>query len=360
MIEDVIDAGDEEPVDVGADIRERRTEMLAEPRGGFRRHERPPGNVRRGGRPLEALNLGALGFRDVARRVQIQQVGWCAVCLVAHLPPPLARPPRPLDGERLEQQIRDGLAVVGKHAGVDVGAFSTRRLFTTRVHEKRWQVPAEVVSTPLLKLREERWCPVRLTCRIVDFVRVVEERAQARQSMSGKGAIERREVAANRVAGEMVDDVALATGSGALDELAVPPGKERVKPPPAGGRGPVEYPAGSDTSGQIQDFPRIVEGHQHDEWQVAWILHLLERQGLEVLVRRYRIGKVRDLDRARIRSDHGLCRGTRPRWIARRAFVDDVNLVAERPHERRLPQPDGLAQPLAAAEDPGLVHEGSR
>ncbi len=88
MIEDVVDAGDEEPVDVGADIRERRTEMLAEPRRGLSRDERPPGNVRRGGRPLEALNLGALGFRDVARRIQIQQVGGCAVRLVAHLPPP--------------------------------------------------------------------------------------------------------------------------------------------------------------------------------------------------------------------------------------------------------------------------------
>ncbi len=158
----------------------------------------------------------------------------------------------------------------------------------------------------------------------------------------------------------MVDDVALAAGSGALDELAVPSGKQRVKPPPAGGRGPVEHAAGPDTSRQIQDVPRIVEGHQRDEWQVARILHLLERQGLEVLVRRHRIGKVGDLDRLRIRSDHGLRRRIRPRWIARRAFVDDVNLVAERAHERRLPQPDGLGQPLAAAEDPGLVRQRPR
>ena len=104
VIEDVVDAGDEEPVDVGADIRERRAEMLAEPRRRFRRDERPSGDVGRGCRPLEALNLGALGFRDVGRRVQVQQIGWGAVRLVAHLPPAVVRPLRPFDGERLEQR----------------------------------------------------------------------------------------------------------------------------------------------------------------------------------------------------------------------------------------------------------------
>ena len=39
------------------------------------------------------------------------------------------------------------------------------------------------------------------------------------------------------------------------------------------------------------------------------------------------------------------------RRIARRAFVDDVNLITEGTNERRLTQPDGLGQPLAATKD---------
>ena len=43
--------------------------MLAEPRRGLGRHELASGDVCRGGCPLESLDLGALGFRDVARRI---------------------------------------------------------------------------------------------------------------------------------------------------------------------------------------------------------------------------------------------------------------------------------------------------
>ena len=266
--------------------------------------------------------------------------------LVAHLPPAVVRPLRPLDGERLEQQIRDGLAVVGEHASVDVDLRGTPRLDRDFGDEQGRQVPPEVVSTPLLEFGEERRGPVRLTGRIVHLVRIVEERTQSRQGMSGEGAIEWREVAANGVTGEMVDDVALATGGGALDQLAVPSGKERVEPPPAGGSGPVEHSVGADTSGQIDDVARICEGHQHDEWQVARILHLLERQRLEVPVRRYRLGQVGDLERARVRSDHRLRRRTGPRGIARCALVDDVNLIAQRSNERRSAAA-GRARPTA-------------
>ena len=111
--------------------------------------------------------------------------------------------------------------------------------------------------------------------------------------MSGEGAIERREVAADGVAREMVDDVALAAGRGALDELAVPAGKERVERPAAGGAVQSSRPSAPTRARQIDDVARIAKAISTRERQIARILHLLERQRLEVLVRRDRLGKVR-------------------------------------------------------------------
>src|SRR5262249_35723585 len=105
---------------------------------------------------------------------------------------------------------------------------------------ERRQMPPQVVATPLLELLEEPRRPIRLSGRIVDLVRVVEERAKPLDAMPRERAIEAREVMMNRVAREMIDDVPFAAGRGALDELAVPAEKHAVERPRPGRRRPVE------------------------------------------------------------------------------------------------------------------------
>ena len=146
-----------------------------------------------------------------------------------------------------------GLAIVGEHAGVDVVGVAP---------EERGQMTAQVVSAPLLELLEKRRCPIRLTGRVVDFVGVVEKRAQPNQGVACERAIEPREIGEDRIAGEMVDHVAFAAGRRALDELAVPSEKERVQRPPAGRGRPVEGAVGSDAGRQIQRLTRIAVRHQ--------------------------------------------------------------------------------------------------
>ncbi len=91
----------------------------------------------------------------------------------------------------------------------------------------------QIVAAPLLELLEHARRPVRLARRIVDFVGVVEERAESVQAVPLEGAIERQQVLPDGVRREMIDDVPFAAGSCALDELAVPSGEDRIERPAA-------------------------------------------------------------------------------------------------------------------------------
>ena len=233
VIHDVVDAGDEEPIDGRPHVGQPHAEVFAEPRRGLGRHQPPSGHVRRGRRPFEPLNLGAFGLRNVARGVEIEQAGRRSVGLIADETAVTFGPRRPLRRERLEEQIRDGFAIVREHARAHVGVTAT---------EERREMPAEIVAAAFLEFGEEARRPIGLASRVIDFIGVVEERAKAAETMSRERAIERQQILSDRVGREMVDDEALTPGRGALDQFPVPAGEEGVECPTALGGDPVQPP----------------------------------------------------------------------------------------------------------------------
>ena len=295
VIHDVVDAGDEEPIDGRPHVGQPHAEMFAEPRRGLGRHQPPSGHVRRGRRPFEPLNLGAFGLGNVARGVQIEHAGRRSVGLIADETALTSGPRRPLGRERLEEQIRDGFAIVREHARAHVAVTTT---------EERRKVPAEVVAAAFLEFGEEARRPIGLAGRVIDFIGVVEERAKAAETTSRERAIERQQVLSDRVGREMIDDQALTSGRGALDQLAVPAGEEGVQRPAALRGDPVQPPVRLHARREIDGVARLRIGHQHRERQIARILHLLQRERLQVLVGRDRLDEIADGERPGFGPDH--------------------------------------------------------
>src|SRR5262245_19199980 len=110
---------------------------------------------------------------------------------------------------------------------------------------------SQVVATPLLKLVEEPSRPVRLPARIIHLVRIVEERAKTIETVTRERAIESFEVVANRIAREVIDDVAFAARRRPLDQLAVPSEEDSVESPGSGRRGPLQPTGRTDMRRQI-------------------------------------------------------------------------------------------------------------
>ena len=204
-------------------------------------------------------------------------------------------PRRPLGRERLEEQIREGFAIVREHARAHVAALGA---------EERREVPAQVVAAAFLEFGEEARRPIGLAGRVIDFIRIVEERAKAAETTSCERAIERQQVLFDRVGREMVDDQALASGRGALDQLAVPAGEEGVQRPTALRGDPVQPPVRLHARREIDGVASIRIGHQHRERQIARILHLLQRERLQVLVGRDRLDEIADGERPGFGPDH--------------------------------------------------------
>ena len=347
----MVHAGDEELIDCRLDLGEPHAKVLAEPGCGLRRHEAASGDVRGGRRPLEPLNLGAFGLGHVAGGVQVEDARGRSVRLVAHLTSVASRPRCPFGRERVEQQVRDRFPIVRQHARADVvGALA----------EELWQVLPQIVAAALLELLEHARRPVRLPRRIVDLVGIVEERAESVQAVPLESAIERQQVLPDCVRRKMIDDIPFAAGGCALDELAMPSGEDRIERPPARRCNPVQAAVRLNPRGQIQSVARVGVGHQQRERQVARILHLLERQRLQIAVGRHRLDQIGNLNGARFGPNHRRLRRGATRWISGRAFVDDVNLVADGADERCLTQRDGLGQTLAAGERPRFVDERPR
>ena len=142
----------------------------------------------------------------------------------------------------------------------------------------------QIVAPALLELLEHARRPVRLARRIVDLVGIVEERAESVQAVPLESTIERQQVLPDRIRRKMIDDIPFAAGSCALHELAVPSGEDRIERPPARRCHPVQAAVGLNPRGQIQSVTRVGVGHQQRERQVARILHLLERQRLQIAV----------------------------------------------------------------------------
>jgi hypothetical protein len=137
---------------------------------------------------------------------------------------------------------------------------------------------AKIVAAPLLELGEETRRPVRLPRRIVDLIGVVEEGAQATKRVSAEGAIERHEIRLDRVGGKVIDDEAFPAWRGALHQLAVPRAEKRVERPAPLWCGPLQVPVRLNARGQVHAVAAVRIRHEHDEWEVARILELLESQ----------------------------------------------------------------------------------
>ena len=162
----------------------------------------------------ETLNLW-----DIDGGIEVEQVGWRAVSLVAHEDTMAMRPVHPLLGEVLQEEVAERLAVVGQDSvsGLAVGGLAVSGFPADRVllAQQFGQVLAQVVAATLLKFVEECWRPVGT----IDLVAVVEERMRPADARFGKGFVETFQVVAHGIAVEVVDDKPLATRGCALHLL---------------------------------------------------------------------------------------------------------------------------------------------
>src|SRR5262245_8933284 len=102
-------------------------------------------------------------------------------------------------------------------------------------------MPAKIVAAPLLELSEEARRPVGLSCRIVDLIGIVEERAKAAKTVSAERPIEREQILLDRVGREVIDDEPFSARCRAFHELAVPCAEQRVKSPASLRRRPTQF-----------------------------------------------------------------------------------------------------------------------
>src|ERR1044071_8757148 len=128
-----------------------------------------------------------------------------------------------------------------------------------------------------------------------------------------------------RLGREVVDDVALAAGRGALDHLAVPALEEAVELPTPLRRDPVERAFGVDARSEVERLALVRIGDQGLQRQRLLETHLVERKLLQV----------------RVRAD-GL------------AQVFKLRPPPDRAHQRLLHRTHRLAEARAAAQLPRL------
>ena len=188
VIDDVVDASDEEVIDGRADVGKRRPEVFAQPCGRLRRDEPASRDIRRGGRPLEARDFGPFGLGDIACGVEVEQIRRGPVRLVSHGVSAAAGPRGPLGRKGFEQEIGDRLPIIRERPNVEVGVARS---------EQGRQVLPEIVAATFLELVEKHRRPVPLPRRVIHLVRVVEEGAQAAGGMRAERPIEPCQVCPN-------------------------------------------------------------------------------------------------------------------------------------------------------------------
>ena len=121
MIEDMIDAAKEEEVDGLLGIAQCAEEMFVEPRAALAADELLAGKV--GGRrcSLNANQVTSFDFRHVGHGIQIQDVGWRTMRLVAYSFSALFGPLAPRHGIFFEDERLNDLTEVVGHAVVHFG-----------------------------------------------------------------------------------------------------------------------------------------------------------------------------------------------------------------------------------------------
>ena len=276
VVEDVVDAGQEVGVHGGLDIAQGGVEMLVQPGGGLGGGERLVGHMGGRGGGLHADDAAALRLGDVAHAVQVQDVGGGAVGLVADA---LALPGGPLlpePGVFLAEQFPDGLPVVEDHAVL--------HLRVARGAEQFGHMGLEVIAAAGLEFGEEFRGPVGIAPGVVHLVGIVEIVADLADVAAREGLVELLQVVLDGRAREMVDYIALAAGTGALHELAVPAQEQRADRPVAFRRRPVQRPVRLHTPGQFLVGPVRPVGRHGNQREFQRIAHLLIGVLLEPVV----------------------------------------------------------------------------
>ena len=242
MEQQVVHARKVEPVRRPLHERERRLEVLAQPRERLGRGELAAGHVGGGGRELEARDHRLvhlpehLGLRDVGGGIEVDEVAGRAVRLVARQAAALVRPRRPVP-HVVEVQLAERCAVVAPHARDRVGI---------AVPGERGDLDTRVVAAPGLELLED----ARGEGGAVVLVRVVEVRARRARAEAREGLVEAAQVATQARDREGVDDVALAPRRRALHLLDRPLGHGGVDAK-APRRAPVEAAFGPHAARQL-------------------------------------------------------------------------------------------------------------
>jgi len=163
-------AGQEEEVDGLFDFFQGGFEMVFEPCGRLRRGQFFTGDVGHRGGCFDLDDVFAFCFGDVGGGVQVEDVCWGAVGLVADDVAALLGPVVPALSIVFEDQVGEGFSVVGEDSGVDVGGVAA---------QEGWQVMAEVVSAAFLEFVEEVGSEVGFSAGVVDLIGIVKPGAKA-------------------------------------------------------------------------------------------------------------------------------------------------------------------------------------
>ena len=172
-------------------------------------------------------------------------------------------PCRPAAGEVLQQQVGECLAVVGDDACGGVGAFLRQEL---------GQVFLQLVAAAFVELVEEPLRPVRL----VDFVGVVED--VVREGGSGERFVKLCQVAVHGMRREVVEHVALPSGSCPLHLLPGLPAEGGYQPPFALRCVPGEGSL-TDVGSQVEALSAVRECHQAFQHGVRLLLGIVHTDG---------------------------------------------------------------------------------
>ena len=212
----VVDTAGEQQVQFGLYLRQRRTEMLCQPRHRLAGRQQFAGDVGCTRRVFqrsaaaqriqvkalvvaqtldaEAVQVEVLRLGDVGLGIQVYQVAGRAVRLVASGGSVAVRPLCPLAGEVLLEHVRQRLTVVGIHLLVAV--------------QQLVQVLVELIAAARLKLLKHLRRPVGL----VYLIRVVEEAVRPFGTRLRELRVEVFQVLCHGISVEIVDHQPLAAG----------------------------------------------------------------------------------------------------------------------------------------------------
>ena len=230
MEEYVVHSRHEHQVEVGLALAQRCAEMFGKPCEGLARRVGLAGEMGTRRRIFQHRQVGEVflreagvgaqafdakvaqaetfAFRNIHSCIEVNQVGWRTMCLIAREGSVCIGPAGPLLREVGEQHLAQGLAVVGEHTLAGVGA--------ERVGgDEEVELLFQLIAPAFGKLTQKGGGPVGA----INLVGVVEEGVGTGSVMTDEGGGDAGQIAAHGLFVEVVDHVALSAGSGTLHHL---------------------------------------------------------------------------------------------------------------------------------------------